>query len=221
MIGYTIDDAQPDVQELHPIDEVSNIYTLDKPNEPTEPNSFMISQFTDVVDYRRENLKRYVVTHGGAKNVAIKLEHTNSSFLVQMIGPNPTRPISEKSARKFEGKLELPLGYLDTPVKNCRHVDIPLVKFPYKPKMKKPKEITAAQFDHDQSNEADDMITSKSAMNMTTTMKMVHEMCMEHDIDISVQKFITLVQQALLLSASNNGQVTKDDLIPLIELLKN
>lgn len=35
------------------------------------------------------------------------------SYISQLIGPNPTLVISEKSARAFEKKLRLPVSWLD------------------------------------------------------------------------------------------------------------
>jgi len=37
----------------------------------------------------------------------------NGSFLSQIAGPHPSKPISEKVARTIEDKLRLPEGYLD------------------------------------------------------------------------------------------------------------
>lgn len=42
------------------------------------------------------------------------LGYRQPSFLSQMTGPNPTREITEKTARRFEQELGLPEGYLDT-----------------------------------------------------------------------------------------------------------
>ena len=43
--------------------------------------------------------------------------YANASFLVQMFGPNPTRPASEKTVRKMEEALGLPTGTLDSSAK--------------------------------------------------------------------------------------------------------
>lgn len=39
--------------------------------------------------------------------------YRSPSFLVQQAGPNPSREVTEKSARNFEQKLGLGAGYLD------------------------------------------------------------------------------------------------------------
>lgn len=65
-----------------------------------------------VADNRRENLRSLMKQHGPLP-LSEKLGYANSSFLVQMAGPNPSRPVSEKNARKFELALGLAAGALD------------------------------------------------------------------------------------------------------------
>ena len=62
---------------------------------------------------RLENLRRLIKKFDGPALLAAKLGYANASFLVQMAGPNPTRDISEKTARKIETSLNLPEGWLD------------------------------------------------------------------------------------------------------------
>lgn len=71
----------------------------------------------DVWETRRENMRRIIdTTDGGLKAVSSKLDFASSSYLVQMCGPNPSRPISERNARTFELKLGLEVGALDKPL---------------------------------------------------------------------------------------------------------
>lgn len=67
-------------------------------------------------DHRLENLRRLISDRGGPAELARQLGYSNASFIVQMAGPNPMRAVTEKTARGFEKKLKLPVGYLDTPV---------------------------------------------------------------------------------------------------------
>lgn len=68
----------------------------------------------DIWQTRRENMRQIIAnTDGGVKTISSKLGYSNSSYLVQMAGPNPTRPISERNARTFELKLGLEAGTLD------------------------------------------------------------------------------------------------------------
>jgi hypothetical protein len=61
---------------------------------------------------RRSNLRRLANTYGWTE-LAKRLGYRQPSFLVQMAGPNPTREVTEKSARRFEIDLGLPEGSLD------------------------------------------------------------------------------------------------------------
>jgi hypothetical protein len=67
---------------------------------------------------RRDNLKKLV---GEGCRFAEQTELADAlgvtdSYLSQMIGPNPRKPITEVTARKFEYKLRLPTGALDVVV---------------------------------------------------------------------------------------------------------
>src|SRR5256885_11273821 len=64
-------------------------------------------------DVRRNNLRTLIQQHDGPAALARRLGYRNGAFLVQMAGPNPTRPVTERTARGFEQKLGLPAGWLD------------------------------------------------------------------------------------------------------------
>jgi hypothetical protein len=66
-----------------------------------------------VYDTRRENVRALMAQWGGPTSLAKKLGHSNGSYVAQLVGPNPSREISEKVARDMEGKLGLPIGWLD------------------------------------------------------------------------------------------------------------
>jgi hypothetical protein len=66
-----------------------------------------------LTEIRRENMRALIEKHGAGK-LSAKLGYSQPSFLSQMCGPNPTRDITEKSARRYETLLKLPAGYLDT-----------------------------------------------------------------------------------------------------------
>lgn len=65
-------------------------------------------------DLRRENLRKLQTEWGGPTSLAKKLGHSNGSYLAQLIGPHPSREISEKVARDIESKLALPANWLDS-----------------------------------------------------------------------------------------------------------
>lgn len=76
------------------------------------------STVTKRSDNRRENLRRMVGEDGqfdGPLALSKALGYANASFIVQMIGPNPSRDVTEKTARKIERTLKLEDGSLDWP----------------------------------------------------------------------------------------------------------
>lgn len=64
-------------------------------------------------DVRRDNLRVVIDRMGGGTKVAAKMGYRNGSFLSQMVGPNPSREITEKTARRMEADLGLTPGALD------------------------------------------------------------------------------------------------------------
>lgn len=69
----------------------------------------------DLKTNRIANARLAIERAGGVGQVAGKMGYANASFLVQMFGPNPTRPATEKTVRKMEEALGLPPGALDSP----------------------------------------------------------------------------------------------------------
>ncbi len=70
-------------------------------------------EMKEIYAVRRDNLRAYIRDHGGATSVAKALGHTNASTLSQLFGSNATRLMGEKSARDYERKLALPVGWFD------------------------------------------------------------------------------------------------------------
>lgn len=66
-----------------------------------------------VYTIRRDNLRALLTQWGGPTSLAKKLGHSNGSYIAQLVGPHPSREVSEKVAREIEGKLNLPIGWLD------------------------------------------------------------------------------------------------------------
>lgn len=71
---------------------------------------------TDVFLTRRNNLRALIQQHEGATPLAKALGYGSPSYLSQMVGPHPTRQVTEKVARTIERRLLLPTGWLDTPL---------------------------------------------------------------------------------------------------------
>lgn len=66
-----------------------------------------------VTDVRRENIRALIKERGGVSRLTKAMAYKNASFLSQMAGPNPTREVTEKTARKIEEVLGLESGVLD------------------------------------------------------------------------------------------------------------
>lgn len=62
---------------------------------------------------RVENLRLLLMQWNGPAMLARKLQHSGPSYLSQIMSGN--RPFTEKTARKIEAKLDLPVGWLDRP----------------------------------------------------------------------------------------------------------
>lgn len=67
----------------------------------------------DVATLRVANLRLLVEQWGGPTTLAKKLQLSGPSYLSQLVSDPPNRPITEKTARSFEEKLDLPLGWMD------------------------------------------------------------------------------------------------------------
>lgn len=64
-------------------------------------------------DTRREKVRALVKANGGTSAVAKRLGYRNPSFLSQIVGPKPTRDVTEKTARSLETEFNLAPGSLD------------------------------------------------------------------------------------------------------------
>lgn len=65
----------------------------------------------DIQETRRKNLAVLTEQWGGPSGLAKKLKLSGPSYISQILGGH--RPITEKTARKYEAELELPPGWLD------------------------------------------------------------------------------------------------------------
>ncbi len=71
------------------------------------------SAISAVYAARRANLRALADRFNGTSLLAAKLGFAHPSYLSQLIGPNPTRNVSESSARRYEARLGLQAGWLD------------------------------------------------------------------------------------------------------------
>lgn len=55
----------------------------------------------EISEVRRANVRALIEKYGASK-LATRLGYRNPSFLSQQAGPNPTREVTERTARAFE-----------------------------------------------------------------------------------------------------------------------
>lgn len=68
---------------------------------------------SDVKEVRRANLRRLVIEHEGMNTLARKLGMNKGAYISQLLSDPPIRPITEKTARKWERALGLPEYWFD------------------------------------------------------------------------------------------------------------
>lgn len=141
-------------------------------------------------DYRRENMRRYIGANGGPTAVSKQLGYSNGSYLVQMTGPNPSRPITEKSARFFESKLGMEPGSLDR--------EVPLAVLPK-------RSVRQQSVDVQQLAQVIDALTSA---------------CKNETADLPTAKFAEIPTLVAKDAAEHGGQVRPDFVTTLVRLAK-
>jgi len=67
----------------------------------------------DVYAVRRNNLLLLADQRGGRKQLGAALGYSNGSYISQLLGTPPKRPLTETTARSIEAKLKLPSGWMD------------------------------------------------------------------------------------------------------------
>jgi hypothetical protein len=69
----------------------------------------------DTKEIRRQQLRRLVNEHDGMNNLGRKLGFKKGAYISQLLTSPPSRELSEKTARKWERALRLPVGWFDAP----------------------------------------------------------------------------------------------------------
>lgn len=141
----------------------------------------------DLKTTRITNARLALERAGGVGQVAEKMGYANASFLVQMFGPNPTRPASEKTMRRMEAALGLPDGSLDKP---------PAAQLP-------PASATQVNTQH-----------------LVQMIQMVGRLAAEEGVNLSTDRFATLVAMAYEESAEHPGQGREGKIRQVVQLLK-
>jgi hypothetical protein len=171
-------------------------------------------------DFRRANLRKLAESFGSLADLAKRLGYTNSSFIVQMIGPNPIRQVSEETARKFETALDLLPGSLDQPVDISPDdvVDASSVHVRQVNNYRKRKGIEPLALNmlkpHPHNS---DMISREQLAGIIS---MVGRICDETHAAIPTSKFADIISLVLLANDDQRAGSTEDFIRLLLSLTK-
>lgn len=162
-------------------------------------------------DNRRENLRRLTSENGGPSAVAKRLGYSNGSFLVQMIGPSPMRPVSERTARRVEEAFGLPEGTLDRPVPSG-----PLQVAP-RPAAPAPATLPPAFATGEPIAPAPPTMGARQLMDLV---QFVGRICESEGINLSTPKFTDVLRIALADAESHGGEPREDIVKSLVHLAR-
>lgn len=147
---------------------------------------------SDLATCRREAFKRVAEQRGGVSAVSRELGYKNPSFISQMIGPSPTREMTEKTARSFESKLGLPRGCLD---QGPEAVSEPVFTAP------------AAQ-------------PTEMVELVASVIRLVGKACESEGVTPGPEKFASFVALAYLDAVEHNGEMREGYVKQMAHLLK-
>ena len=69
--------------------------------------------FKTIAEIRRKNLRKLVSDYEGMNKLASQIGLSKGAYISQMLMDPPVRPFTEKTARKWEEKLGLSVGWFD------------------------------------------------------------------------------------------------------------
>ncbi len=148
----------------------------------------------DIKTIRIANARMAIKRVGGVGKAAQKMGYTSPSFLVQMFGPNPTRPVTEKTMRRMEVAFELERDSLDKPPAD------------YRPPAPARSDGTAtSQIDVSQ---------------LSRAIALVNKLIAEECVQLSVDRVASLVSIAYQESAEHAGYPSESKLRQVVRLFK-
>jgi hypothetical protein len=170
---------------------------------------------------RRTNLRRLAGTYGWTE-LAKQLGYRQPSFLVQMAGPNPTRPVTEKSARQFEIDLGLPAGSLDViaaevqPADQIRAVDalVNQVSLP----AAAPAPISNVQAPL--AAALPQMSGDDASRFVQDTIRAVALTIGQQGVSLDKMKHLRIINMAIGDALDNGGKVNENYIVNMVKLLK-
>ena len=171
---------------------------------------------------RRSNLRRLAATYGWTE-LAKRLGYRQPSFLVQMAGPNPTREVTEKSARRFEKELELPEGSLDvvstdvSPADQIRAVDALVNNIPTLAPVVAP--VVLPQLATNMPTLAP-MSDDEASSFVQDTIRAVSLTIGQQGVKLDKMKHLQIVNMAIGDAIDNGGRVNDSYIVNMVKLLK-
>ena len=166
---------------------------------------------------RRTNLRRLANTYGWTE-LAKRLGYRQPSFLVQMAGPNPTRKVSEGSARDFERVLGLPEGSLDVvalevpAADRIRAVDAMVNQMPI-PAPDVPQQPTAVPT-------LPQMTDDESSQFVQDTILLISRPIEHQGVKLEKMKHLQIFNMAIGDAIDNGGKVNVNYIVNMVKLLK-
>lgn len=161
----------------------------------------------DTNEIRRVNLRR-LAARTSWTDLAKRLGYQQPSFLVQMAGPNPTRDVTEKSARIYEGKLGLTDRSLDVLPIDLQPSEM-IAKYAI-------NTIATAITSHQQTVPSDD----QSGKIVEDVIAMVAAAIAQERVQLDPVKYASLVQLALSDAMEHGGQARRSFVQQVVKLLK-
>lgn len=149
----------------------------------------------DITEIRRVNIRTLVEKRGMLSKLSKALGYKNPSFLSQMVGPNPTREVTEKFARRVEEAAGLEPGALDRPRDGVpAQAPAPAAQTP----------VTAPRTD----------------TLVVDVIRMVGKVCEAEGVAPSPMRFADLVALAYLDSVEHGGQARESHIKAVARLLR-
>jgi hypothetical protein len=135
-----------------------------------------------------------------------------------MAGPNPTRKVSEGSAREFERTLGLPAGSLDvvapevSPADQIRAVDALVNQMPIPAPVIAQQPITAPAFQQ--------MTDDESSQFVEDTILLISRTIGEQGVKLDKMKHLQIFNMAIGDAIDNGGKVNVSYIVNMVKLLK-
>lgn len=159
-----------------------------------------------ISEIRRQNLRDLMEKHS-AIALAKMLGYRQSSFLSQMAGPNPTREITEKTARAYEKQLGMEPGTLDIP---------PVAAGPAAPALALVTAATPAAA----TDEPKALTTAETIALVLNATRTVGRICETEHVNLPTSKFADLLVMGLVDAMEHGGVMQEDRIKQVVALLK-